>query len=143
MSSVRDDSGKVAGYLLLSRQMSIGIEKRDIRHDGVEFATERGTIIYSLVSIRRVGEGVVEAIIAERTKKEFRDFKDFLTRMSARPGFDRSTVEALIKAGALDCFGHTRKYLMKEYPDILNQIQNNRKNGICPTKELDALLFLC
>lgn len=82
MSSVRDDSGKVAGYLPLSRQMSIEIEKPDIRRGGVEFSTERGTIIYSLASIRRVGEGVVEAIVAERTKKEFRDYKDFLTRMS-------------------------------------------------------------
>lgn len=139
MSSVRDDSGKVAGYLLLSRQMSIEIEKPDIRRGGVEFATERGTIIYSLAAIRKVGEGVVEAIVAERTKNEFRDFKDFLTRMSARSGFDKSTVEALIKAGALDCFGHTRKHLIKEYPDILNQIQNNRKNGMLGQSPLFSL----
>ena len=52
---------------------------------------------------------------------------------------NKSAIEALIKAGALDGMGHTRKYLMERYPEILGQIQYDKKNGMLGQSSLSAL----
>ena len=104
MTSVRSVSSKTAEYLLLSRQLNIPIEKPD------------------------VGDAVVMEIVRQREKRPFRNLKDFISRMYCC-GLNKSAIEALIKAGALDCMGHTRKYMMENYPDILNHAQYDKKNG--------------
>ena len=130
MSSVRSDAGKTAEYLLLSRQLSIPITKPDVNSGNLDFTVKERTIIYSLASIRDVGANCVTDLCSERSKKPFQDMKDFLSRMSGYSAFNKRTVEALIKAGAMDCFGHTRKHMMEQYPEILNRISCEKKNGM-------------
>lgn len=130
MSSVRSDAGKTAEYLLLSRQLSIPITKPDINRGNLDFTVKKNAIIYSLASIRDVGASCVMDLCSERSKKPFQDMKDFLSRMSGYSTFNKRTVEALIKAGAMDCFGHTRKHMMEQYPEILNRISYEKKNGM-------------
>lgn len=130
MSSVRSDAGKTADYLLLSRQQSIPITKPDVSCGNMDFTVRRNAIVYSLASIRDVGDNCVLDLCSERSKKPFQDMKDFLSRMSGYSTFNKRTVEALIKAGAMDCFGHTRKHMMEHYPEILNRISYEKKNGM-------------
>ncbi len=130
MSSVRSDAKKTADYLLLSRQMSIPITKPDVSCGNLDFTVRQNAIVYSLASIRDVGDSCVLDLCAERSKKPFQDMKDFLSRMSGYSTFNKRTVEALIKAGAMDCFGHTRKHMMEQYPEILNRIIYEKKNGM-------------
>ncbi|MCH5248288.1 MAG: DNA polymerase III subunit alpha [Lachnospiraceae bacterium] len=130
MSSVRSDAGKTAEYLLLSRQLSIPITKPDVNCGNLDFTVKQNAIIYSLASIRDVGANCVVNLCSERSKKPFQDMKDFLSRMSNYSTFNKRTVEALIKAGAMDCFGHTRKHMLEQYPEILNRISYEKKNGM-------------
>lgn len=141
MTSVRSNGEKTAEYLLLSRQMKIPVRKPDIIEGGIDFTVREDSILYALASIRDVGEGCVADIIGERQKKNFAGFKDFLTRIQAKGSLNKAAIEALIKAGALDSFGHTRKYLMEHYPEIINQIQYDRKNGMLGQASL-SVLFL-
>ena len=61
-------------------------------------------ILYGLGAIREVGEGSVEALVAERAARgPFRDLRDFCARIDARRAGKR-VVEALVRAGAMDCF---------------------------------------
>lgn len=138
MTSVRSVSTKVAEYLILSRQMQIPVAKPDVRKGNVDFTVRNGQIIYSLSSIRDVGDSVVEELIHQRIEKPFRDLKDFIARMYCK-GLNKAAIEALIKSGALDCMGHTRKYMMAQYPEILNQIQYDKKNGTLGQASLLAL----
>ncbi|MDE7205488.1 MAG: hypothetical protein K2O91_27125 [Lachnospiraceae bacterium] len=139
MTSFRSNSAKTAEYLLLSRQMKIPIKKPDIGKGGIDFTVKDGTILYALASIRDVGEGCVAEIISEREKKPFTSLKDFLMRMQKNGNLNKSVIEALIKAGALDGMGHTRKYLMEHYPEVLNQIQYDKKNGMLGQSSLLSL----
>ncbi len=139
MTSFRSNSAKVAKYLLLSRQMKIPIRKPDIAEGGVDFTVKDGSILYSLAAIRDVGDGCVADIVRERGKRPFTGLKDFLTRMHQGGTLNKSAIEALIKAGAPDGTGHTRKYLTKKYPEILSQIQYNKKNGMLGQSSLSAL----
>ena len=142
MTSFRSNSAKVAEYLLLSRQMKIPIRKPDIAEGGVDFTVKDGSILYSLAAIRDVGDGCVADIVRERGKRPFTGLKDFLTRMQQGGTLNKSAIEALIKAGALDSTGHTRKYLTKQYPEVLSQIQYDKKNGMLGQSSLSAL-FSC
>ena len=139
MTSIRSANTEVAEYLLLSRQLQIPIEKPNVQDGNAEFTVRNGKILYSLSAIRDVGDSVVEEIVRLRSEKPFRDLKDFITRMSCK-GLSKTAVEALIKAGALDCMGHTRKHMMEQYPSILNQIQYEKKNGTIGQTSLLALL---
>lgn len=128
MSSVKDSAEKTAEYLLLSRQLSIPILKPDINIGGIDFTVKNGSIVYSLASIRDVGAGWVHGMCQERKKGAFTDFKNFITRMIGC--CNKKVLEALIKAGAFDSFGHTRKYLKEWYPDLLNKADIEKKKGV-------------
>lgn len=93
------------------------------------FLLDRQQDIIKVEDIRDVGDNCVMDICGERAKKPFQDMKDFLSRMNCHSTFNKKTIEALIKSGALDCFGHTRKYMIEQYPEILNRISYEKKNG--------------
>lgn len=139
MTSVRTVNAKTAEYLLLSRQLQIPIAKPDVHEGNVDFTVRDGHVMYSLSSIRDVGDSVVAEIVRQRAQKPFSTLKDFITRMYSN-GLSKAAIEALIKAGALDCMRHTRKHMMENYSDILNQIQYDKKNGTLGQTSLFALL---
>lgn len=130
MTSFRSNNAKTAEYLLLSRRMGIPVIKPDVNRSAACFAAEDGTILYALASIRDVSDGLANALCQRRDGKRFSDLKDFIARMQGAAGFSKPAIEALIKAGALDCMGHTRKYMMEHYGSILSRIQEDRKIGL-------------
>ena len=105
----------------------------------MDFTVRQNAIIYSLASIRDVGDNCVSDLCGERSKKSFQDMKDFISRMNCYSTFNKRTIEALIKSGAMDCFGHTRKYMMEQYPEILNRISYEKKNGMAGQTPLFSL----
>ena len=67
------------------------------------------TILYGLGAIKGIGESLVDKIVEEREKKEYKDLLDFCIRV----GFNRVNkriLTALIGSGAMDCLGD-RNYL--------------------------------
>ena len=77
-----------------------------------EFAPIGKDIRFGLSAIKNVGENVVEALINSRKKHErFTDFFDFLKKVDPVVCSKR-VIESLIKAGAFDSLGHSRKALL-------------------------------
>ncbi|MBQ5947646.1 DNA polymerase III subunit alpha [Massilia sp. ST3] len=69
-------------------------------------------IRYGLGGVKGAGQGAIEAIIAARTAGgKFKDLFDFCKRVD-RKQINRRTVESLIRAGAMDCFGVDRAVLL-------------------------------
>ena len=65
---------------------------------------ESGFIRFGLSSIKNFGDGISEAIIAEReTHGSFKTLSDFLSRIGSK-NLNRKSLESLIKCGALDSF---------------------------------------
>ncbi|MCX7938397.1 MAG: DNA polymerase III subunit alpha [Thermoflexales bacterium] len=70
-----------------------------------------GAIRFGLLAIKNVGEGPVRAILeARRRGGPFRSLDDFVRRVDTS-AFNRRVLEALIKAGAMDCFGERAQLL--------------------------------
>ena len=130
MTSVIDNPGKVAEYIITCRQMGIAILPPDINEGESGFSVSGGKIRYGLSAIKNVGKPLIEAIVAERQQGgRFADLRDFTERMTGRE-LNKRAVEHFIKAGALDCLGGNRKQLMMTYGKAMDAAAQAKKTAI-------------
>ena len=130
MTSVIDNPGKVAEYILSSRQMGISILPPDINRSEGKFTVDGQAIRYGMAAVKGIGKPVMEAIVEERSANgPFRSLKDFAERLSGKE-VNKRTVENFIKAGAFDCFGVTRKQLMFVYANVLDDVAREKKDSL-------------
>ena len=127
LTSVRDDKDKSALYLSECRRMGIQVLPPDVNESDAEY-TPRGTDIrFGLAAIRNVGEGVVASIKNGRDSKgRYQSFGDFLAKVDAQV-CNKKTIESLIKAGAFDSLGHTRKGLMAVYLEAIDSVIETKR----------------
>jgi DNA polymerase-3 subunit alpha len=127
LTSVRDDKDKSALYLSECRRMGIQVLPPDVNESDSEY-TPRGTDIrFGLAAIRNVGEGVVASIKSARDSKgRYQSFGDFLAKVDAQV-CNKKTIESLIKAGAFDSLGNTRKGLMAVYLEAIDSVIETKR----------------
>lgn len=83
----------------------------DVNKSEVDFSVEDGKIRYALSAVRNVGEGAMQALVAERKKNgAFKDVMDFVTRVDSSV-INKRCLENLIKSGALECLDTNRAKL--------------------------------
>ena len=130
LTSVIDNPRKVSEYILACRSMGISILQPDINFGEANFSVSDGAIRYALTAIKSIGKGVIEFIVGERQKHgPYKNLKDFITRASGSD-LNKRGIENLIKAGAFDGLGGTRKQLMSIYVQVLESIQQDKKNNM-------------
>src|SRR3990167_3226569 len=102
-----------------------------IRHQTSEIRNLKSEIRFGLVTIKNFGQGVSTAIIEERKRAavagvgqagRFKSLGDFLTRVQDK-NLNKKSLEALIKAGALDEFDERNAMLA----NIENLLEYNRE----------------
>ena len=127
LTSVRDDKDKSALYLNECRRMGIKVLPPDVNESDADF-TPRGTDIrFGLAAIRNVGANVVGSVIeARKSKGRFETFGDYLAKADAQ-GCNKKTVESLIKAGAFDSLGQTRRGLMAVHMEAIDAVMENKR----------------
>ncbi|MFG2191122.1 DNA polymerase III subunit alpha [Streptomyces sp. NPDC048639] len=131
LTSVRDDKDKSAVYLNECRRMGIKVLPPNVNESEANFTAQGDDVIlFGLTAVRNVGQNVVDSIIRSRKSKgKYTTFPDFLDKVEAVV-CNKRTVESLIKAGAFDEMGHTRKGLTAHYePMIDNVVQVKRKEA--------------
>ena len=119
LTSVSGEKDKTAVYLSECRRMGIKVLPPDVNLSDPEFTASGDEIRFGLSSVRNVGETAVAAIIATRESGgRFASFGDFLRRV---PGAvrNRKVVDSLIKGGAFDSLGHTRRGLAEAADEAL------------------------
>ncbi|RRD47924.1 DNA polymerase III subunit alpha [Tessaracoccus sp. OH4464_COT-324] len=132
LQSVRDDKDKLSIYLAECRHMGIHVLLPDINSSEIAFTPVGKDIRFGLGAIRNVGDKVVSAWIEERDKLgPAKDFNDFLDKAPLLMCSKR-VVESLIRAGAFDELGHTRRALISIFEaavDSIIDIKRNSANG--------------
>ncbi len=140
MTSVIDNPGKVAEYIMTCRQMGIGILPPDINQGEGVFSVTGRQIRYGLSAIKSVGRPVIESILEERNRGgRFTDLKNFIERLSGKE-VNKRTIESFIKAGALDSLGGTRRQLMMAYAQVMDSVAQERKSSISGQMSLFDLM---
>ena len=128
MTSVIENPPKVAEYIYACRQMNIRILPPDINKGEANFSVDGGNIRYGLAAIKSIGKPVIKAIVEEREQFGlFKNLEDFITRMSSRETLNKRAIENLIKSGALDTLGGTRKQFMSIYIQIVDYVNQEKK----------------
>lgn len=130
MTATLNNPTKVEGYIYSCRQMGIQILPPDINKGVGHFSVDGKNIRYGLSAIKSIGMPVIEQILEDRKQNgTFKSLKDFIERMSGKD-FNKKTIENFIKSGAFDSLPGTRKQLMLVYPQLLDQINRERKSSM-------------
>jgi DNA polymerase-3 subunit alpha len=127
LTSVKDNRDQSALYLHECRRMGIKVLPPDVNESDLNF-TPRGTDIrFGLSAIRNVGENVVNSVIAtRRSKGRYTGFYDFLRKVEP-VACNKRVVESLIKAGAFDSLGHTRRGLVSVHADAIDACMDTKR----------------
>jgi DNA polymerase-3 subunit alpha len=92
-------------------RMEVEVVPACINQSGVEFTVAENKIHFALSAVKGCGGSAAQAIVDERGENgPFKDIFDFCERVESSK-CNRSSIETLIKAGAMDCFGAKRSQL--------------------------------
>ncbi|MCI8317592.1 MAG: DNA polymerase III subunit alpha [Lachnospiraceae bacterium] len=140
MTSVIDYPSKVAEYILTCRQMGIAILPPDINVGVGNFSVDNGNIRYGLFAIKSLGKPVIDAIIENREAYgHYQSIADFIERTTGRE-INKRAVENLIKSGAMDSLGGTRKQFMQVYAAIMDHTVQEKKHSVTGQMSLFDLM---
>ncbi len=127
LTSVRDDKDKSALYLNECRRMGIKVLPPDVNESASDYTPLGSDIRFGLTAIRNVGENVVSSIVANRQNKgRFTSFGDFLAKVDQQV-CNKKTIESLIKAGAFDSLGASRRGLMMVYLEAIDSVSEAKR----------------
>jgi DNA polymerase-3 subunit alpha len=127
LTSVRDDKDKSALYLHECRRMGIKVLPPDVNESEANYAARGSDIRFGLAAIRNVGENVVRGIVeARRSKGRYADFPDFLAKVDAGV-CNKRVIESLVKAGAFDSLGHTRRGLITVHAEAVDAVLETKR----------------
>lgn len=130
LTSVITNPKKITEYINTCRVMGISILPPDINEGEAGFSVAGDSIRYGLAAIKSLGKSVIDVMTQERNENgKYKDLKDFMERLTSKE-INKRTIENLIKSGALDSFGKTRKQQMLVYPVVLEEVNRERKESI-------------
>ena len=130
LSSVLDNSLKIAEYIAECRDMGIKLLPPDVNESAADFSVVGSNIRFGLVAIKSIGRGFINEVIAERKANGlFKGFEDFCRRMSGKE-LNRRAVENLIRSGAFDGLGVNRRALLQISAVMIDSLQHEARNNI-------------
>ncbi len=122
LTSVGDDKDKMAIYLAECRRMGITVLVPDVNESVGQFLPVNGSIRFGLGAVRNVGGPAVAAIIrAREAKGAYTTFSDFMSKGELAI-CNKRTIESLIKAGAFDSLGHSRRGLLEVHEQAVEVV---------------------
>ena len=129
MSSDLDNTDKVVQLKNECEEMGIEVQSPNANLSNYVFSVpEEKVILYGLGALKGVGQAAVEEIVNERTENgEFQDLDDFCLRLGSQK-VNRRCIEALIRAGAMDCFGYTRASLFQHLDKSLRFAEQRQRD---------------
>ena len=122
------------------RQLGLELQGPDINQSSYHFSVSAAdTILYGLGAIKGVGRGAVESLIADRDANgPYTSLAEFCRRVDHEK-INRRTLEAMVKSGAMDCFGETRRGLMHHVPEALRSADQQAKAAAAGQNDMFGL----
>ncbi len=115
ISSVMKTKDKVPFFVNRCEEMGIEVLPPDVNSSDHDFVVSEKAIRFGLDAVKNVGHAAVEAILHSRKDSEIGSIWDFCERVDSR-AVNKRAIECLIKCGALDSTGATRKGMLEALP---------------------------
>jgi DNA polymerase-3 subunit alpha len=117
ISSVMNTKDRVPFYVNACHELGIEVLPPDVNASQVDFAVVEGKIRFGLNAVKNVGETACKAIVTAREAGgRFESIWDFTERVDPQV-VNKRALESLVKCGALDSTGASRKGMV----DMLDQ----------------------
>lgn len=129
LTSVLDNSDKIAGYITECKDCGIALLPPDINRSSDRFTVEEGGIRFGLVAIKNIGRGFIQAVMRERETAPFTSLNDFCSRMMGSE-MNKRAVENLIRSGAFDSFGARRSQLIQVYEKVMDSTAAQQRQNL-------------
>jgi len=132
LTSVMDDSEKIAKYIDECRRMKIEVTPPDINVGQAIFAPVEDRIVFGLAAVKNVGGGAIEAIIRERDENgHYKSLFEFCARVDLR-AVNSKAIESLIRSGGMDGIDGNRAQKMAAVEEAMEygkKVQRDRDSG--------------
>jgi DNA polymerase-3 subunit alpha len=125
----KNNTDKVVKYVDELKKMGIKLVPPHINLSDLEFDAQsldgEEVVLFGMGAIKGAGDVAIKSILEVRKDGEFKDLSDFVSRIDSQK-VNKKVIESLIKAGALDSFGYSRKAMLSQIEDI---VESAKKAG--------------
>ena len=129
LTSVLDNQNKMAVYIEECNRIGIKVLPPSVNYSSQGFTVVDDHIRFGLMAIKNLGKNIIDEIVAERKKNDFKSFYDFCKRLYGKNMNSRG-IESLIKSGALDNLGANRRQMLSVYKNILDNLEYDRRKNV-------------
>jgi len=134
LTSDGDSTDKIVRLIAECRSMGLTVLPPSVNQSDLDFTAVAGTvgkgdgaIRFGMRAVKGVGEGAVEAILAAREDGRFKELYDFCERVDLKR-VNKRVMEALVRCGAFDEFGQTRRGLFEELDRAIERGQTSQRD---------------
>ncbi len=128
LSLEKDNTTKVVKYVEAVKKMGIDLLPPDINRSSLKFIADsidgKEVILFGLGAIKGAGDVAIASILEARGDEPFKNLSDFISRIDSTK-VNKKVIESLIKAGALDSFGYSRRAMLMQIEDIIEAAQKS------------------
>jgi DNA polymerase III subunit alpha len=128
ISSVMNTKDKVPFFVNRCEEMGIEVLPPDVNSSDHDFVVSAKAIRFGLDAVKNVGHSAVEAILRAREDAPIDSIWDFCERVDSR-AVNKRAIECLVKCGALDSTGATRKGMLEALPAAQSAGQKSQEDA--------------
>lgn len=129
------NTDKLAEFRREAQRMGIVVEPPSVNESDRPFEVAENKIFYSLAALKGVGGHAVDAIVAARGDRPFKDLSDFASRIDSK-SVNKRMLESLAGSGAFDCIEQNRAKAFAACESILRHAQRSGENRASGQNEL-------
>ncbi len=123
MTLEKNNTDKVVKYVDEVKRMGMKLLPPDINKSGLVFEARKidgaEVVMFGMGAIKGAGDIAINTMLEARGDEEFKDISDFVSRIDSSK-VNKRVIESLIKAGAFDTFGYSRKAMLTQLEDIVD-----------------------
>ncbi|NLC78455.1 MAG: DNA polymerase III subunit alpha, partial [Ruminococcaceae bacterium] len=130
LTSVLDSTDKVIEYINECQNIGIEVLPPEVNISSHGFTSDNGKIRFGLLAIKNVGRSLIASIKSEqKSGGDFTSFYEFCERMYSSE-LNKRALENLIKCGAFDTLGATRRAMVESIDRVLKDIDDDKRSNI-------------
>lgn len=119
----KNNTDKVVKYVDELKRMGIKLLPPDVNRSDLVFVADNidgeEVVMFGLGAVKGSGDIAINYILQAREEGPFKDLSDFVSRIDSSK-VNKKVIESLIKAGAFDCFGHSRHAMLSQIEEIID-----------------------
>ena len=139
MTLEKNNTDKVVKYVDEVKRMGMKLLPPDINNSGLVFEARNidgeEVVMFGMGAVKGAGDIAINTMLEARGDDPFKDFSDFVSRIDSSK-VNKKVIESLVKAGAFDSFGYSRKAMLSQIEDIISAA---KKSGDAKKQAVNSL----